>query len=123
LNKSGYGRRACHVALGCEYEFDVETNGPIYDSHSVEGNKVRICFSHVGQGLAFRHGDKLQGFEIAGADGAYRWADAEIDGDTVVVSCADVAKPAHVRYGWSRNHTWANLFNKDGLPALTFQTK
>ena len=123
LNKSGYGRRACHVALGFVYDLEVETHGPIYDSHTVEGNRICIRFSHVGQGLAFRHGDKLQGFEIAGADGAYRWADAEIDGDTVVVSCADVAKPVHVRYGWSRNHTWANLFNKDGLPALTLQTK
>lgn len=123
LNKSGYGRRACHVALGFVYDFDVETHGPIYESHAVEGNGIRIRFNHIGQGLAFRHGDKLQGFEIAGDDGVYRWADAEIDGDTVFVSSKEVAKPVCARYGWSRTHTWANLFNKDGLPALTFQTE
>ena len=60
--------------------------------------------------------------EIAGADGVYHWADAEIDGDTVVASSDKTTKPVHVRYGWSKNRTWANLFNKDGLPALTFQT-
>jgi sialate O-acetylesterase len=123
LNKSGYGRRACRVALGFAYERDVEYYGPIYDSHAVEGNAIRIRFKHIGRGLAFNSGDKLQGFEVAGTDGVFQWGDAKIDGDTVVVSSDAVEKPVHVRYGWSRNRTWANLFNKDGLPALTFCTR
>jgi sialate O-acetylesterase len=122
-SKSGYGRRACRVALGFVYGRKVEIYGPLYESHAEEGNKIRIRFDHVGQGLAIKHADKLQGFEIAGEDGVFHWADAEIDGDSVVAGSADVAKPVFVRYGWSRNHTWANLFNKDGLPALTFSTK
>lgn len=122
-NKSGYGRRACRVALGFAYDRDVPYYGPIYDSHEVEGKAVRIGFQHVGQGLAFKNGDRLQGFEIAGADGVFHWGVAKIDGDTVVVSSDAVEKPLHVRYGWSRSHTWANLFNKDGLPALTFRTR
>jgi len=122
VNKSGYGRRACRVALGFVYERDVEIYGPVYASHKVDGGSVRVSFTHVGKGLAFRHGQKLQGFEIAGADGVYQWAEAKIDGRTVVLTSDKVAKPVNVRYGWSRNHTWANLFNKDGLPALTFRT-
>ena len=122
-NKSGYGRRACRVALGFAYDRDVEYYGPIYDSHVAEGNAIRIRFQHVGHGLAFKNGDTLQGFEIAGADGVFRWGDAKIDGETVVVASDAVKKPMHVRYGWSRNHAWANLFNKDGLPALTFRTR
>ncbi len=122
LNKSGYGRRACRVALGFVYGRDVAIYGPVYASHKVDGGKVRVSFSHVGKGLAFRGGEKLQGFEIAGADGAYQWADAKIDGEAVVLSSAKVAKPVNVRYAWSKNHPWANLFNKDGLPALTFRT-
>jgi hypothetical protein len=31
-----------------------------------------------------------------------------------------VPQPAAVRYAWSNNITWANLFSQDGLPALTF---
>jgi len=122
-NKSGYGLRACRVAMGAAYNKDVEIYGPIYDSHKIEGATIRISYKHVGKGLAFKGGDKLTGFQIAGADGKFEWADAKIDGKTVVLSCDKVAKPAAARYAWSRNSPWANLFNKDGLPALTFQTK
>ena len=79
-------------------------------------------FEHFGQGLAFKNGDKLQGFAIAGADKAFHWADAAIDGVTVIVSSDKVTAPVAVRYAWSRRHPWANLFNKDGLPALAFRT-
>jgi sialate O-acetylesterase len=121
VSKSGYGARACRVALGLVYSQKVEIYGPIYQSHTVEGNQVRINFTHVGQGLAFRHGDKLQGFAVAGQDGRFVWADAVIDGASVVVSNAAVAAPIAVRYAWSARHPWANLFNRDGLPALPFQ--
>jgi sialate O-acetylesterase len=121
-NKSGYGERAKQVALGFVYGQKIEISGPLYASHAIEGGKVRIKFSHVGQGLAARHSDKLQGFMIASADKKFVWADAVIDGDSVVVSSAAVAAPAAVRYAWSSNAPWANLFNKDGLPAQTFRT-
>lgn len=122
LNKSGYGARAARVALGMVYGRDVAICGPLYKSHAIENGKVRVAFSHVGQGLAFKHGEKLQGFTVAGEDKVFKWADAVIEADTVVVSSVDVPGPVAVRYGWARNHPWANLFNKDGLPALTFRT-
>ena len=122
VNKSGYGARAARVALGMVYGRKVEIYGPIYQSHQVEGQKVRVKFSHVGQGLAMRHGEKLQGFQIAGDDKTFRWADAVIEGDTVVLSSPEVSKPAAVRYAWANSSPWANLFNKDGLPALTFRS-
>ena len=40
----------------------------------------------------------------------------------MVVSSAEVTQPASVRYAWSNAAPWANLFNKDGLPAQTFRT-
>lgn len=121
-NKSGYGERAKQVALGFVYGQKIEISGPLYASHVIESGKVRIKFTHVGQGLAARHSDKLQGFMIAGADKKFVWADAVIEGDSVVVSSPAVAAPAAVRYAWSSNAPWANLFNKDGLPAQTFRT-
>ena len=54
--------------------------------------------------------------------GAYHWADAMVDGQTVVVSSAKTPKPVNVRYGYANYLPWANLFNKAGLPALTFRT-
>ncbi len=121
-NKSGYGERAARVALGFVYGRRVEYSGPLYASHSIEGNKIRIKFSHVGKGLAPAQSEKLQGFEIAGAEKKFAWADAVIDGDSVLVSSAEIPNPAAVRYAWSQNIPWANLFNKDGLPAQAFRT-
>ena len=121
-NKAAYGERAVRVALGFVYGQHIEYSGPLYASHAIEGDKVRVKFTHVGQGLAVRHSDKLQGFMLAGADQKFHWADAAIEGDSVVVSCAAVPQPVAVRYAWSSNAPWANLFNKDGLPAQTFRT-
>jgi len=122
INKSGYGARAARVALGMVYGRPLEIYGPVYRSHEVQGNRVCVRFAHAGQGLAFRHGERLQGFAVAGEDKKFYWADAAIQGDTGVVSSPKVAKPLAVRYAWSQTHPWANLFNKDGLPALPFRT-
>ncbi|HWA96976.1 MAG TPA: sialate O-acetylesterase [Pirellulales bacterium] len=121
-NKSGYGTRASRVALGMVYGKSVEYYGPVYESHQVEGDKVRVRFTHVGRGLAYAHGERLQGFAIAGPDKKFAWAEATIDGDSVLLGSPDVANPVAVRYGWSQRHPWANLFNCDGLPALAFRT-
>ena len=96
--------------------------GPVYKSHAIEGTKVRVQVTHVGEGLAVRHSDTLTGFALAGDDKQFQWADATIDGDTVVVSSPGVSEPVAVRYAWSGFPAWANLFNKDGLPALSFRT-
>jgi sialate O-acetylesterase len=122
INKSGYGARAARVALGMVYGRKVEVYGPLYQSRNVEGNKIRVSFNHVGQGLAYRNGNRLQGFAVAGEDKVFHWADAKIDATTVVVQSDKVAKPVAVRYAWGQTHPWANLFNNDGLPALPFRT-
>jgi sialate O-acetylesterase len=121
-NKSGYADRALLVAEGFVYGQKVEFSGPLYASHEILGDKVRVSFTHTGQGLAARHSDKLQGFLIAGPDKQFVWADATIEGNTVLVSSPSVPAPAAVRYAWSSSAPWANLFNKDGLPAQTFRT-
>lgn len=129
--KSAYGSRACRVALGAVYGRDVEICGPVYRAHKVDGNMVLVAFNHVGKGLAFRHGEKLQGFELAGEDGKWYWAEATIPpatgsgqkADTVVLQSAAVPKPINVRYAFDPKPSFANLFNKDGLPALPFTTE
>ncbi len=122
VNKSGYGARAGEVALATAYARDNEWLGPLYASHSVAGGGITLRFTHTGKGLTFKNGGALQGFMIAGEDGKFVWADARIEGDTVVVSSATVPKPAAVRYAWSDKFPWANLFNLDGLPAQPFRT-
>jgi len=93
----------------------------------VEGSKIRLNFDHVGAGLCRRvtenvpYPSALVDFQIAGHGRTWHWADAKIDGDTVVVSSDRVRYPVAVRYGWAINPV-CNLFNKDGLPATPFRT-
>jgi sialate O-acetylesterase len=122
-NKSGYANRDARVALGMAYGQKLEYYGPLFQSQTVDGAKVRVKFTHIGQGLAIPAGqEKLQGFAIAGEDKKFVWADAVIDGETIVLSSAAVTTPLYVRYAWANNAPWANLFNKDGLPAIPFRT-
>jgi len=66
-------------------------------------------------------GGALKGFAICGPDKKFVWANAEIDGDKVIVSSPKVEKPVAVRYGWA-DYPVVNLWNKDGLPASPFRT-
>lgn len=46
-----------------------------------------------------------------------------IDGDTVVVSSPEVTEAKNVRYAyWASAFGQANLYNKEGLPAVPFKT-
>ena len=53
---------------------------------------------------------QLQGFAIAGIDHKWVWANAKIDGKTIVVSSPQVANPVAVRYAWHTNPL-GNLVN------------
>ncbi len=119
-NKWGYGNRAAEVALSEVYKTGTQAYGPMYRSHKVDGNQVVVSFDQIGKGLTIAHSDTLLGFALAGKDGVWHWTDAKIDGDTVVVWSDKVPSPTQVRYAYAANRRWANLFNKDGLPATVF---
>lgn len=119
-NKQEVGRRLALVARAIAYGEPIVYSGPIYERMQVEGNKVRLFFRHVGSGLVCK-GEKLTGFAIAGVDGKFVWAEAAIEGDTVVVWSPQVLKPVAVRYAWADNPE-VSLYNREGLPALPFRT-
>lgn len=119
-NKQDVGKRLAYWAESQVYGKELVYSGPMYESMKVEDNKARIAFKHVGSGLEAK-GDKLTGFAVAGEDKVFHWADAKIDGSTVVVSSDKVAKPAAVRYAWADNPE-CNLYNKEGIPASPFRT-
>jgi sialate O-acetylesterase len=126
------GARLALLALANTYRQKVEFSGPAYKSMSLDGNKAVLSFDHVAGGLAAGQfsmvgadsvgkDGQLVGFAVAGEDKVFHPARATIVGETVVVSCDQVAKPAAVRYGW-KNFPVVNLFNKAGLPASPFRT-
>jgi sialate O-acetylesterase len=87
----------------------------------VEGDKIRINFNHVADGLMAKDGEKLTGFALAGGDRKFYWADAEIVGQQVIVKSTQVPEPVAVRYGWAANPV-CNLYNSAGLPASPFRS-
>ena len=121
INKQDVGKRLAMAALGIAYGKDVAFASPIYDSMSVEGETIRIRFKYVFDGLMTPDCAPVNGFAICGEDHKFVWADAEIDGDTVVVSTNAVTKPIAVRYGWGNNPV-CNLYSGAGLPVSPFRT-
>ena len=119
-NKQDVGHRLALAAKKIAYGQDIVYSGPIYKSMEIKGNEARISFDHVGKGL-MKKGEKLTGFQIAGKDRKFYWADAQIVGGKVYVTSDKVKKPVAVRYGWAHNPL-CNLYNKNGLPASPFRT-
>ena len=121
-DRDGYAERAALIVLHLIYHLPGAYAGPTYSGYSLKPGQVRIHFwPETAEGLS-SGGAALQGFAIAGADGKYVWADAQIDGDTVLVSSSEVPFPTFVRYDYTRR-PWGNLVNGEGMLASPFSTE
>jgi sialate O-acetylesterase len=129
-NKKTVGDRFALAVEKIVYGENIVHSGPLYQSASIDGNKITISFTNIGSGLVFNDSfdtsptGGLQGaeFAIAGADKKFVWAKAKIDGDKIIVWNDDVKSPMYVRYAWADNPVNPNLYNKEGLPASPFRT-
>lgn len=120
-NKQDVGNRLALNARHLVYGESIVYSGPVYKSMKIEGNRIRLLFDHAQDGLMSKGDEKLQGFAIAGAERKFVWAEAVIDGQTVVVSSPQIAQPVAVRYAWAINPV-CNLYNRAGFPASPFRT-
>jgi sialate O-acetylesterase len=122
-NKQDVGFRLALAAEKIAYGKDIIYSGPVYQSMTVNGNKIILSFSNIGTGLIAkdRYG-YLKGFSIAGSDQKFVWAKAMMEGDKVIVFNEDINNPVAVRYAWADNPSDANFYNKEGLPASPFRT-
>ena len=143
-NKADVGARLARIALKRQYgQSQLVDSGPVYDGMAVEGSKIRVQFTHTEGGLIAKPlpatydvqtllnrtaplvpnspGSELQGFAVCGEDRHWVWADAKIDGDTVLVWSDKIPAPVAVRYAWADNPT-CNLYNGADLPAAPFRT-
>lgn len=143
MDKLTVGERLADVALKNDYgKKDIIASYPIAQKAILEkGGKVRITFTGCPDGLAAGEipatywvirsrkltnkllrnspASQLEGFAVCGKNGKWFWANAEIDGSSVIVHSPSVPYPVRVRYAWQNNPT-CNLFNKAGLPAAPF---
>lgn len=142
-NKAVPGRRLADIALAQVYGRARPVSGPAFGSVTLGEGKAVIRFRDTGGGLVAAPlpethpittippemaplnrsspNSQLEGFAICGTDQAWQWADAVIEGDTVVVWNRNVPEPVAVRYSWADNPT-ANLFGRNDLPAVPFRT-
>lgn len=119
-NKQAVGRRLARLALARTYGVSIPDSGPVFDKATLEGAGFRVSFTQIQAGLRTPF-SVLGGFELAGEDRVFHPANAVIEKDTVLVTCAAVPAPVAVRYAW-RNATEAGLFNSEGLPAVPFRS-
>ena len=141
--KRPVGERLALAARGITYGEKIVYSGPMIKTVTFDGPQAILRFDHVGSGLisqelaatpnrsgrmtAWRvkegtiNTTPLVGFTLCGRDERFQPAQAEIVGDTVVVTSGSVPAPIAVRYGSSANPI-CNLYNREGLPASPFRT-
>jgi len=123
-NKADFGYRLASKTLNMVYADTGYYESPMYKSADFENGYAIIHFTHAEHGLIIK--DKygyLKGFELAGADHKFYYAQAIIvDGDRVKVWCSQVTQPVAVRYGWTDTPVDADLFNKEGIPVNSFRS-
>ena len=119
-DKKVVGERLALCALAQHYGEKIPYQGPTFKSVERLSGALRLHFDHTDGGLMAK-GGKLGEFSVAGADHKWRWAEARIEGDTIVVSLPEVSEPVAARYAW-QSFPKATLYNGAGLPAVPFRT-
>jgi sialate O-acetylesterase len=119
-DKQTVGHRLALIALARTYGEQIVDSGPAFKEMTVDGNEATIWFDSVGKGLEAKGGAPT-GFAIAGPDQKFVPATARIVDNRVVVSSPEVKEPKAVRYAWA-DYPMANLYNREGLPAVPFRT-
>lgn len=119
-DKRTVGERLARWALHHVYgQKQVVPSGPLPTEAKAAGGAITVRFAH-GRGLRTADGKAVREVEVAGADGVFAPAEAQVRGETLVIKAPGA--PAKVRYGWV---PWSlgNLVNGEGLPASTFEVE
>jgi sialate O-acetylesterase len=119
-NKAPVGERLALCALAKHYDKKIPYAGPTVTRVERRGSTLRLHYDHAEGGLVSKD-PLINEFQIAGEDRKWFWANARIEGDTVVVSSPQVPHPTEVRYAWQSNPP-ATLYNHAGLPAVPFRS-
>lgn len=138
--KNIIGDRMAAYALKDIYNKDVYSHGPIYQSSEIIGNSIVVTFDCNGklaimpssqytdevgvQKIADNEFDPnvLNEFEVAGEDGVWYSATAEITADNqVTVSSESVSTPKSVRYCGKDYPESPNLTDDSRLPSYVFE--
>jgi sialate O-acetylesterase len=122
-DKADVGLRLAYEALNNVYNMPNEDRSPLYRSADFKNGYAMVTLTNADSGLMAKDPyGYIKGFELAGADHKFYYAQAQITGNQVKVWCSQVSQPIAVRYGWTDAPVEANLFNKQGYPVSPFRS-
>jgi sialate O-acetylesterase len=122
LEKKVVGQRLALAAKRLAYgDENIVYSGPLFKSAVKECNMIILDFDHKGSGLTVKGGGELNHFAVAGENKRFVWAEARIENNRVVLHSDEIEDPVYIRYAWSDNPEFANLYNLEGLPASPFE--
>lgn len=112
--KRAVGERLARWALRYTYGRRIVPSGPLPVSAAYRRGRVVVRFRYAPGGLRTSDGGPVRGFSL---DGSHPVA-AALSGRRAIIPSP--VRPAHVHFGW-KPFSDANLANREGLPASTFQ--
>jgi len=120
-NKQELGRRLARAARHVVYGERVPPSGPVPLAATRAGDSVVLAFGDVTGALSALGAARAIGFETCGeAPGSCRYAEAEAQGDRVVLRSPAAREATRVRYCWADGPV-CTLFDGAGLPAGPFE--
>ena len=120
-DKQTLGYRLAKKAEQLLFNESLVADGPTFAGIRMELDKIRVFFKHTGSGLTTTDGQPPKGFMIGDREGHLVWAQAVIEGNTVVVSSPEIPEPQRVRYAFT-SFCFVNLCNREGFPAMPFRS-
>jgi len=122
-NKRPVGERLARWALVQTYGLEGDPCGPLFAGLTQEGGgRVRVAFTHAA-GLRTRDGGSPTHLALSGEDHVFHWAEARIEGGTLLAWSERVPAPVAVRYAWANNPEGCNLIGGTAsLPAAPFRS-
>ena len=81
----------------------------------------RVLTVRLSAPVTVRGGGEAELLEIAGEDGNYVPAEAEVRGDRLLLRAESVSMPVQARYAWTDYSDRVNLFGMNGLPLEPFE--
>ncbi len=136
FDKALPGKRLALHALKNQYGKKIVTDGPMFKSYTVKGDKLIVALEHADGGLlvgqtnpgktldgpaAIENGEeKVTLFYVADKDRVWHRAKMKIAGDKLELSAAGVTEPRGVSYGCNGVGAQPNIYNKAMLPLAPF---
>lgn len=119
-DKKTVGERLARLALNRTYgRTDIVEAGPIPTGVEKSESGLVISFKNA-SGLKTSDGAAVSGFQVVDVAGEATWAQAAINGETVIVTVPEGVKVSAVRFAWD-DYPVCNLVNGEDLPCGPFQ--